>query len=90
MKTLKFSTISGKTYQVQFDPNSFFDYMKRCGVANLNIKNQLSLYLNNLHESLLDAAVPYDSVMPGTIDFVFDLEFKNRYRYINEILIYNL
>lgn len=90
MKKLKFSTISGKTYQVQFNEDAFFDYMRRCGIANLPIENQLSLYLNNLHESLLQAGVPYDSVMPGTIDFVFDLEFKNRYRYINEILIYNL
>ena len=90
MKTIKFSTVANKSYNVQISPFSFFEYMKRCGVANLPYENQLSLYLNNLFESLLDAAVPYDSVIPQTIEFEYDLEFKNQYQYINEVLIFNL
>lgn len=92
MKTLKFSTISGRTYQVQFSEDSFFDYFRSCGCgcANIPIKNQIGLYINNLHETLLTTGVPYDSVLPTTIEYKFNKEFKNRYKYINEILTFNL
>lgn len=90
MKTLKFKTIAQIKYEVQFSEDAFFDYMRRCGRANVPIKNQISLYLNNHHESLLQAGVPYDSVLPQTIEYEINNEFKNRYKYINEVLIFNL
>ena len=90
MKTLKFKTIAQKTYEVQFNEDAFFDHMKRCGVINIPIENQVSLYLNNLHESLLQAGVPYDAIQPQTIVYDINTQFKNRYKYTNEILTFNL
>lgn len=90
MKTLKFKTIAQIKYEVQFSEVAFFDYMRRCGCANIPIKNQISLYLNNHHDQLINAGVPFDSILPQTIEYVIDKEFKTRYKYINEILIYNL
>lgn len=90
MKTIKFSTVAQKNYEVKFDEKCFFDYMKRCGVANLPFENQVSLYLNNLYESLIQAGVPYDAIQPQTIVYDFSTEFKNRYKYVNEILTFNL
>ena len=86
MKILKFTTIAGRTFEVQFNEDGFFDYMRHCGIVNLKIKNQVSLFLNNLHESLFD--VPYDSVQ--SIEYKFSTEFKKRYSYINDILKYDL
>lgn len=90
MKTIKFTTIAQKSYEIQFNEDAFFDYMWRCGRANLEIENQVSLYLNNLHESLLDAFVPYNSVIPQTIDYEFSNEFNKRYNDINDMLKYGM
>ena len=86
MKILKFTTIAGRTFEVPFNEDGFFDYMEHCGCANLEIENQVSLYLNNAHERLFD--IPYDAV--SGIEYKFNNEFKKRYSYINDILRYNL
>jgi len=83
---LKFTTIAGRTFEVQFNEDGFFDYMEHCGCANLKIENQVSLYLNNLHERLFD--VPYDAVL--SIEYKFSREFRKRYSYFNDLLKYNL
>lgn len=88
MKNLKFTTITERTFEVQFNEDGFFDYMRHCGCANLKIKNQVCLYLNNVHERLFD--VPFDSVSVDSVDYKFSKEFKNRYSDINDILKYNL
>ena len=86
MKVLKFTTIAGRTFKVRFKEFQFFDYFTHCGIPNLKIENQVFLFLNNLHESLFD--VPYDSVQ--SIEYEFSEEFRKRYRYINDTLIYNV
>ncbi|HCY77634.1 MAG TPA: hypothetical protein DHV28_17115 [Ignavibacteriales bacterium] len=90
MKTLKFQTIAHKNYEVKFSEDDFFDHMKRCGVVNIPIENQIGLYINNLHERLLNTGVPFDSVLPQTIVYDINTQFKNRYKYTNEILTFNL
>jgi hypothetical protein len=66
--------------------------MHRCGVVNVPIKNQIGLYINNLHELLINAGVPYDSVLPQTIEYEFSKheDFRKRYDKINEMLKYGL
>ena len=86
MKILKFTTIAERNFEVSFNEDGFFDHMKHCGIVNLKIKNQVSLFLNNLHESLFD--VPYDSVQ--SIEYKFSKEFRKRYSDINNILKYGL
>ncbi len=78
--------MAGRTLEVKFNEDAFFDYMRHCGIVNLKIQNQVSLYLNNLHASLFD--VPYDSVQ--FIQYKFSKEFKKRYNEINDILKYDL
>jgi hypothetical protein len=90
MKTLKFSTLAQKTYEIKFNDVLFFDYMHRCGVVNVPIKNQIGLYLNNLHEKLIQAGVPFDSVLPNTIQYDFSTDFRKRYDKINDMLKYGL
>lgn len=90
MKTLKFSTLAQKTYEIKFNADLFFDYMHRCGVVNVPIENQICLYINNLHEKLLNTGVPFDSVLPNTIQYDFSTDFRKRYNHINDILKYGL
>lgn len=90
MKTLKFSTIAQKTYEVQFSEVAFFDYFFRCGCVNIPIANMLSLYINNHYEELIQAGVPFDSVMPQTIDYKITKTFRKKYSDINDILKYGL
>lgn len=90
MKTLKFSTLAQKTYEIKFNDVLFFDYMRRCGVVNVPIKNQIGLYINNLHEKLLNTGVPFDSVMPQTIHYKITKTFIKKYSEINDILKYDL
>jgi hypothetical protein len=87
MKILKFTTITERTFEVSFNEDAFFDYMKRCGYTNLKIENQVSLYLNNLHERLL-VDVPYDSVQ--SIEYKFSKEFREQYNDISDLLKYDL
>jgi hypothetical protein len=86
MKNIKYTTMAGRTFEVQFNEDAFFDYMRHCGIVNLKIQNQVSLYINNMHESLFD--VPYDSVQ--FIKFSFSKDFRKRYSDINDILKYDL
>lgn len=90
MKKLKFSTLAQKTYEIKFNDVLFFDYMHRCGVVNVPIKNQIGLYINNLHEQLINAGVPFDSVLPQTIDYKITQTFRKKYNDINDILKYGL
>lgn len=90
MKTLKFQTIAHKNYEVKFSEDDFFDHMKRCGVVNIPIENQIGVYINNLHETLLNTGMPYDSVMPQTIDYKITKTFRKKYSDINDILKYGL
>ncbi len=90
MKTIKFSTLAQKNYEIKFNDVLFFDYMHRCGVVNVPIKNQIGLYINNLHEKLLNTGVPFDSVLPNTIQYDFSTDFRKRYNHINDILKYGL
>ena len=86
MKILKFTTIAGRTFEVSFNEDDFFDYMKHCGITNLKIENQVYLYLNNVHRLLLD--VPYDSVQ--YIEYEFSKEFREQYNDISDLLKYDL
>lgn len=90
MKTIKFSTLAQKNYEIKFNDVLFFDYMHRCGVVNVPIKNQVALYLNNIYESLIQAGVPFDSVLPQTIDYKLTKTFIKKYSEINDILKYGL
>jgi hypothetical protein len=87
MKILKFTTIAGRTFEVQFDEDTFFDYMEHCGYTNLEIESQVSLYLNNLHERLL-VDVPFDSVQ--SIEYKFSKEFREQYNDLIDLLKYDL
>lgn len=88
MKTLKFTTIAQKTYTVQFNEDSFFHHMRVFGIANLEIKNQVSLYLNNIHQRLF--IVPFDSVSVQSIKYKFSREFKKIFNDINNELKFGL
>jgi len=86
MKTIKFSTIAQKNYEVKFCEDSFFHYMRVFGISNLEIKNQVSLYLNNMHQRLF--IVPFDSVK--SIKYKFSKKFKKIYNDINNELKFGL
>lgn len=86
MKILKFTTIAERTFEVSFVEDDFFDWMKVYGCSNLKIENQVCLYLNNKHQLLLD--VQGESV--NSIKYKFSKDFKKKFRFVNEVLKYNL
>ena len=86
MKILKFTSIAERTFDVSFVEDDFFDWMKVYGCPNLKIVNQVCLYLNDKHQLLLD--VQGDSV--NSIKYKFSKDFKKKFRFINEVLKYNL
>lgn len=88
MKTLKFKTTGGRTYQIQFLEDDLLNYFKNCGECNLPPMNQVALYINNIHEKKFD--IPYDSVDPQSIECDFSATFRKKYAYINDSLKYNL
>ena len=88
MSKITFTTISGKTFEnLQFDENQFFDYMRHCGVYGIEKENQILLFLNNVHEKLLEK-LPYDSAF--SIEYDYSQEFCRKYNQINDLLKYNL
>ena len=86
MKILKFTTIVERTFEVLFNEDDFFDWMKVNGCPNLKIENQVCLYLNNKQTLLLD--VQGESV--NSIKYKFSKDFKKKFRFISEVLKYNL
>lgn len=85
---IKFETIAGKTFEVQFQKINLIRYMEHCGTPNLPIMNQVALYLNNVHEKKFD--VPFDSVKVESIEFNFSRAFRKRYNFINDKLKFNI
>ena len=88
IKTISFSTLTGRTFEnVPFDEDRFFDYMHRCGIQGINPTNQIILLLNNLFESEL-AHEPYDSIFE--LKFEYTEDFLNRYELMDNVLKYDL
>lgn len=88
MNKITFTTISGKKYEgLPFDTESFFDYMRHCGVFGIEKENQIMLYLNNVHAKLLEN-IPFDST--NSVEYDFSEEFCRKYDEINDILKYDL
>lgn len=85
---IKFKTVAGHDYEIEIDENLFFEYMKHCGVANIHRFNQLALYINNIHEKHF--LIPYDSVLPQTIEYQISRGFRKKYAYINDSLLFDL
>ena len=90
MKNITFKTIAGRSHSQLFCENDFFEYFLHCGVHGLEIKNSVALYLNNINEAVFNADVPYDSVLPESIEYEFDKEFQKRYFEINDLLKFNI
>ncbi len=86
MKTIQFTTITARTFNVQFVEDDFFDWMKIYGFSGLKIENQVCLYLNHKHK--LDLNVRNDSVQ--SIKYKFNKSFFKKYQLINDSLKYNL
>lgn len=86
MNILKFTTIAERTFVVSFVENVFFDWMNINGYPNLKIENQVCLFLNHKHQPLLN--VQGESVK--SISYIFSDEFKKRYSFINDTLLYRL
>jgi hypothetical protein len=86
MNILKFKTIVERTVEVSFVENNFFDWMMINGYPNLKIENQMCLFLNNMHQPLLN--VQGESVI--SISYIFSDEFRKRYSFINDTLLYRL
>jgi hypothetical protein len=92
MKDLKFKTIAGRCHSQSICIFNFLEYFRHCGVHGLEIKNSLALYLNNVNEAVFNADVPYDSVLPESIELELELdkEFRKRYLEINDMLKFNI
>lgn len=86
MNFIKFTTIAERTFEFPFVEDDFFDWMKVNGYPNLKIENQLCLFLNHKHQPLFD--VQGESVK--SISYIFSDEFRQRYSYINNTLVYKL
>ena len=87
MKILKFTTIAERTFEVSFNEDDFFDYMTHCGCPNLKIENQICLYLINFHAPVL-ADVPFDAIV--SVKYNFSKDFRKKFSFINDTLIYNV
>lgn len=88
IKSISFYTLTGRKFEnIQFDEDSFFDYMEACGVHSINSTHQVILFLNNLFESELEIN-PYDSVCK--IEYECTKDFLDRYEMMDNVLKYNL
>lgn len=94
MKTISFKTIAGRSHSQLFCETDFLEYFRCCLEHGLEIKNSLVLYLNNTNEAVFNADVPYDSVLPESIEIEgkceLDKEFQKRYFEINDLLKFNI
>jgi hypothetical protein len=85
MKILRFKTIAGRTFKVQFNEDDFLEYFICCGIY-LEIENSIMLFLNNIHQDLFD--VPFDSV--SFLDYEISELFSTRYNLVNDSLKFNI
>ena len=90
MKKITFKTIVGRCHSQSICIFNFLEYFRHCGVHGLEIKNSLALYLNNTNEAVFNADVPYDSVLPESIEYEFDKEFQKRYFEIDDMLKFDI
>lgn len=90
MKKITYKTIAGRCHSQSICNFNFLEYFRHCGVHGLEIKHSLALYLNNINEAVFNADIPFDSVLPESIEYEFDKEFQKRYFEIDDMLKFNM